>query len=114
MVQERKLPDDALEFIKKRLRERRVFWTYHVNMRLVGRYINRSEILAAIDSYEIVESYPQDKYLPSYLLHGSAFGSDFHVLIAVDVDEENVRIVTAYRPDLKHWEPDMKTRRRIQ
>jgi hypothetical protein len=39
-----------------------------VNIRLAGRHITRDEILEAIDSYEIVEAYPDDKYLPSYLL----------------------------------------------
>ena len=73
MVKERKFPDDPIQFIKKCLRDHRVFWTYHVNMRLAGRYIARSDIFTAIDSYEIVESYPQDKYLPSYLLRSAPF-----------------------------------------
>jgi hypothetical protein len=37
-------------------------------MRLAGRYISRDEILAAVETYSIVETYPEDKYLPSYLL----------------------------------------------
>jgi len=45
-----------------------VFWTYHVNMRLDRRHISRDEILAAVDSYQLVEEYPDDKYLPSYLV----------------------------------------------
>src|SRR5712691_1644505 len=63
-----RLPDDPLEFIQRCLRERKVYWTYHVNMRLPGRYISREQILGAVDSYAIVEAYPEDKYLPSYLL----------------------------------------------
>jgi hypothetical protein len=51
-----RVPDDALEFIKRCVRERKVYWTYHVNMRLAGRYLTRDEIFGAVDSYEIVES----------------------------------------------------------
>jgi len=39
-------------------------------------------------------------------------GADkFHVLFASDVQGNNVRVVTAYRPSPDEWEDDMKTRR---
>lgn len=113
MAEERKVPNDPVAFIKKCLQVRRIHWTYHVNMRLGGRHITRDEILDAIDSYEMIEAYPDDKYLPSYLLSGQAVGGSFHALFAVDVEGDNVRIVTAYRPDPIEWEPDMRTRRRV-
>ena len=59
------IPDDTIVFISRCVRERKIHWTYHVNMRLAGRFLTRAEILDAVDSYEIVESYPEDKYLPS-------------------------------------------------
>ena len=34
-------------------------------MRLAGRFIHRETILAAVASYELVEAYPDDKYLLS-------------------------------------------------
>ena len=78
---ERKVPDDPLEFIKTCLRARRIYWTYHVNMRLAGRHIARDGILEALDAYEIIESYPDDKYLPSYLLLGKAAGGPFTLFL---------------------------------
>ena len=69
-VAERKLPDDPISFIRNCLRGGRILWTYHVNMRLGGRFIARETIIAAAESYEIVEAYPEDKYIPSYLLLG--------------------------------------------
>ena len=79
-----------------------------MNMRLAGRFLTRDEILNAVDSYEIIEPYPEDKYLPSYLVLAA---TSFHVQFATDVEGENVRIVTAYRPDPNEWELDLKTRR---
>ena len=72
MAEERKVPDDPVAFTKRCLQERRIYWTYHVNMRLAGRHITRDEILERIDRYEIIETYPGDEYLPSYLLLGQA------------------------------------------
>jgi hypothetical protein len=47
-------------------------------MRIAGRHITRDEILQAIETYEVIESYPENKYLPSYLLLGNSDGSGFH------------------------------------
>ena len=106
-----KIPDYPLAFIQKCVRERRIYWTYHVNMRLAGRQIARHDILGAVDSYEIIESYPGDKHLPSYLVLAEFAKSSFHILFAADVEAGNVRIVTAYRPDPKEWQSNFRTRR---
>ena len=104
----RKVPDDPPAFIRRCIRERKIYWTYHVNMRLSGRYLKREEILSKVDTLEIVESYPKDKYLPSYLVLA---GSRFHVLFAADVEGDSIRIITTYVPDPDEWESDWKMRR---
>lgn len=65
----------------------------------------------SVSSYEIIESYPDDKYLPSYLVYTEYSGERVHALFAVDVEGENVRVVTAYRPSVARWMPDFRTRR---
>lgn len=112
MPPQRLLPDRPLEFIQRCVRQRKILWTYHGSMRLRGRFIERASILDAVEAFEIIESYPDDKYLPSYLVRGSIDSSVFHVLFAVDVAGDSVRIVTAYRPDPSDWEEDLKTRKK--
>lgn len=114
MEPDSKIPKDALHFIQECVRGCRIHWTYHVNMRLAGRYISRQDILEAVDSYEIVEAYPLDKYLPSYLVLAKHGGSVFQILFAADVEGDNIRIITAYHPDPKEWEMDFKTRRKTK
>lgn len=111
MREKRLVPKDPLAFIRKCLTEKRVFWTYHVNMRMKKRFIERESILAAADTFEILESYPDDKYLPSYLVLGRYGAQVFHVLIAVDTQEDNVRVVTAYYPDREQWSSDLRRRK---
>lgn len=60
---------------------------------------------------EIIESYPDDKYLPSYLLRGEAGNRVFHIQIATDVEAENVRVVTIYIPDADEWDSEFRARR---
>jgi len=110
---ERKVPDKPLEFIRRCVRQRKVFWTYHVNMRLRGRFITRQAILQSHGRFEIIEAYPKDKYLPSYLVYSEYQGDIFHILFAVDLEGVNVRIITAYRPTPEEWEEGFKVRRSI-
>jgi hypothetical protein len=64
-----------------------------------------------LDGYELVEAYPDDNYLPSYLFLARHGSEAFHVLFVADVEGDNVRIVTSYRPDPREWQADFKTRR---
>ena len=109
----RKFPEDPLEFIRQCIRQRKILWTYHINMRLKQRSITRHEIISSTVAYEIVDAYPEDKYFPSYLIFSQHKHTVFHILFAVDVDGDNVRVVTAYYPDPEEWESDLKTRRKI-
>jgi hypothetical protein len=59
----------------------------------------------------IVETYPEDKYLPSYLGLARSVDESFHALFAADVEDDNVRVATAYRPSADEWESDLKTRK---
>lgn len=106
------LPENALEFIRRCVREQKIWWTYHVNMRLKGRFIARQEILDSVANYEIIDEYPDDKYLPSYLVCSHSQDRIFHVLFAVDVEGDNVRVITTYYPSPEDWEKNLKTRRR--
>lgn len=110
MASERVLPSDPLAFIRRCVHEKRIYWTYHVNMRLADRHIARQAILDAEATYEIIESYPEDKYLPSYLIWAMASGFVFHILFAADVPDTNVRVITAYRPDPTQWDGDFRRR----
>ena len=81
-------------------------------MRLGVRPIFREAIFGAVDSFEIIEEYPDDKYFPSYLIRAAHREVIFHVQIATDVVLNNIRIVTAYKPDPGKWDPEFRTRRK--
>jgi len=102
---------DILEVIKFCIRRGKIHWTYHVNMRLKGRFIPREVILSSVDSYEIIEEYPKDKYLPSYLIYARYQNRIVHIQIAVNTKNDRVIIITSYEPTLDQWEEDFKTRR---
>ena len=102
---------DILGFIKSCIKRRKIRWTYHVNMRLKGRSIQREAVLSLVDTYEIIEEYPKDKYLASYLIYAEYENRIIHIQIAVDLENDSVTIVTAYKPTPEKWEKNFKTRR---
>ena len=93
------MPNAPLAFIKDCLAAGRVCWTYHVTMRLHQRTLTSGMVRNAMASLDIIEEYPHDKYLPSFLVRGESAGCVFHAQIATDVEGENIRIVTMYTPD---------------
>ena len=102
---------EIIDAIKSCFNRGKILWTYHVNMRLKDRFIPRDVIIAAVDTFEIIESYPQDKYMPSYLLCAEHNDIMFHLLVALDTENGNVRIITAYRPSPGKWDAEGKKRR---
>ncbi len=68
-------------------------------------------LVAAVDSFEIVESYPEDKYLPSLLIRAEANGV-IHAQPATDVENDHVRVVTMYAPEPDEWDEGLRTRRK--
>jgi hypothetical protein len=81
-------------------------------MRMQQRVLSREAVFSAVGSLEIIEAYPTDKYLPSYLLYARHGTQVFHIQVAVDIQGESIRIVTMYVPTKDKWEENFKTRRR--
>ena len=80
-------------------------------MRLQQRGLNAETLRNAASSLEIVEAYPHDKYLPSFLLRGETRGAVFHAQVATDVEGDNIRVVTMYTPDTDEWDEGFRKRR---
>ena len=80
-------------------------------MRLEKRALSAEMLLNAVRSFEIIEPYPDEKYLPSYLVRAQWKGAVFHAQIATDVEGDNVRVVTMYVPNPAEWSEDFRIRR---
>lgn len=85
-------------------------WSVHASERIHQRGIFREDVIHAIRTGEIIESYPNDSPFPSCLILGvSAKGKYLHVVCGCD--GEKITIITAYFPTEDKFEPDMRTRK---
>ncbi len=105
------MDNDILEFIKSCVKRGKILWTYHVNMRLKDRSISREAVLSSVDSYEIIEQYLEERYLKSCLVYAKYQDEVIHIVVAADEENENVRIITTYKPALDKWDEGLKKRR---
>ena len=87
----------------------KVFFTQHFLYRIDERSISLTDIESAIYNGEIIEQYPDDTPHPSVLLLGNILHSPLHVVIGMG--EDMAWLVTAYHPDLRKWEDNLKTRK---
>ncbi|MBI3694082.1 MAG: DUF4258 domain-containing protein [Acidobacteria bacterium] len=86
-------------------------WRKHVLEKLAQREIRQAAILDVLISGECIEEYPSDLPYPSALYLGWAGNRPIHVVVALDEGNDWAYIITAYEPDLEHFESDYRTRR---
>lgn len=91
--------------------ESKIIWTKHCLERMQERDISRADVKNGITTGEIIENYPDDYPNPSCLIFG--YTIDNRVLhIVVGCDSINIYIITAYYPNIKKFEDDLKTRKK--
>ena len=90
----------------------KIVWQKHALQRMMERNIPRADVKKAIIDGVIIESYTQDKPLPSVLIACVNRELKLHVVTAYDFENKTAYIITAYYPDAKYFEDDLITRRK--
>jgi len=83
-----------------------ILWKRHALERMLQRGISRQQVKQAVLDGMIIETYPDDHPIPS-----TGQPEALHVVLAYDAASGQCHIITAYRPDLTHFEADLTTRR---
>ena len=78
---------------------------------MTERQIGRSDVFRVLLDSERIEDYPEDTPFPSALFLGWLGAQPLHVVAAYDSANIRAFIITAYQPDLEHFEPGFVTRR---
>ena len=80
---------------------------------IIFAFLELEQIFSFVDRHEIIETYPDDKPYPSALCHGIWQNQVLHVVMAYDLDDQKIYVITAYWPDEEHFDNDLKTRREL-
>lgn len=100
-----------IQKLREYYKQHKVFMSEHAANRCIQRDIKQKDIKNCILTGEIIEQYPDDFPWPSCLIYGHT--TDNRVIHVVASDNgEYTKIITAYLPDIKTFNSDLKTRRK--
>ncbi|MDN3515757.1 MAG: DUF4258 domain-containing protein [Candidatus Brocadia sp.] len=99
------------DILQNAVKKGSIEWQRHALERMLERGISRETVKEVLLKGEIIENYLDDKPYPSALFLGWVKNQPFHVVAALDSLTGRCFVITAYKPDLEHFESDYKTRR---
>ena len=67
--------------------------------------------MMVVGSGETIEDYPEDKPFHIRLILGWRASRPLHVVVAHNMSENRIVIVTVYEPDAALWEADFRRRK---
>lgn len=107
-----------IEELRKAIRDGiAVEYTLHCQKRMAERSITRQDILNCIMHGEIIEDYPieptnsSELSFPACLILWVSIQPTGVLHVVVGYNNNKMIIISAYHPDLEHWENDWKTRK---
>jgi len=85
----------------------------HTVLRMYQRSIFADKVKEALENCKIIEDYPSDYPMPSFLVLGYTKGERaIHVVTTIDEEEGMLWIITVYEPNLLEWEEGFEKRRK--
>ncbi|MCC8018024.1 MAG: DUF4258 domain-containing protein [Lachnospiraceae bacterium] len=87
-----------------------VLMTQHSSERCRQRNIRKRDIRHAVMTGEIIEQYPDDFPFPSCLILGYT-DEEKPIHVVMSDEGSGSRIITAYFPDVGHWDSEFKFRK---
>ncbi len=77
------------------------------------RKVSAEDVISVIDKGEVIENYPDDTPYPSQLILGWCKSRPLHVVLAKNLLDKELIVITAYEPDSEKWDKDFKRRLKI-
>lgn len=94
---------------------RRVGWSTHAARERIQDGLNENEIVQALTRCDLIEDYSQKtRWLPDCLVFSwLADSRPMHAVIGCNEEDDEILIITVYRPDDRpeDWENDYRTRK---
>jgi len=101
------------DIVKNAVKKGFIEWQRHALERMMERGISRQAVIHTLHKGEVIEDYKDEKPYPCALFLGWIKKQPLHVVAAFDVLTGRCFVITAYQPDMEHFESDYKTRRKI-
>jgi hypothetical protein len=98
--------------LRSAVKASRIQWQRYALERMAERGISTADVKAVLAEGQRIEDYPDAYPLPSALFLGWHGQRPLHLVAAFDAAAGTAYVITAYEPNLEHFEADFRTRRR--
>jgi hypothetical protein len=104
---------DSQSFIHRCSQAGRIKWSSHAVGELAPDALSVAQVELGLKDCVIIEEYQHThRYLPDCLVLTFLSPQEpLHIVVAVNVAQEYILIVTVYRPTHEEWQDDWRTRR---
>ncbi len=88
-----------------------IVFRVHALRRMFQRGINGQDVRHILVTGETIETYPHDTPYPSRLILGWCGDRPVHVVVADNIADHEIVVITVYEPNPEQWMPDFKRRK---
>ena len=89
----------------------RLRFKVHAVIQMEERGLTVDDVRMALDNGEDIETRPNEEPYPARLVLGMCRLGAIHLAVRDNIEDDEIIVETAYRPEPALWEPDFKTRR---
>ena len=90
----------------------RIFWSLHAVGKLRRENLRKTAVEHSLTKCIIIEDYAMEgRPLPGCLVLGHIGRKPIHAVIAIDMDNERIFVITVYKPSSERWEDGWKKRK---
>ena len=75
------------------------------------RRISEVDVRHALENGDIIQEYPEDQPYPSRPVLGWRGSQPIQLVVADNIDEREIVVITGYQPDPAQWETDIRRKR---
>jgi len=86
-------------------------FTRHAIQKMFERDISIAIVKQVVKNGEVIQSYPDDKPYPSFLMLCEINKRPIHIVLAKEDIDKKCIIVTAYEPAIELWSNGFRTRK---
>ena len=92
---------------------RSIDFSAHAIKRMFERQISTDAVISVVKHGEVIAEYKDDQPYPSFLLLGFFTDAPLHVVVGVNPESNDARVITVYAPEHNLWSEDYKTRKKL-
>ena len=91
---------------------RRVTFRIHAIQRMFERQVAVQNVQQVLQSGRLVEDYSDDMPFPGGLMLSKSGSRPLHVVMAENIKDNELVVITVYEPDPSQWKADFKSRKK--